>query len=123
MILRDLFYRLFRPRIHESVALAGLTAASAALHMGWFSHFVLFRSSAVLGWFLLDESVGPISGVYLMTLLVFVLVFVLSALWFRGRDCTDFRDRVFWFFVVSLIMFVVLTFPPVYGFEIIASAV
>jgi hypothetical protein len=122
-MIRDLFSHLFRPRIHESVALAGLTAVSAALHMGWLIHFILFRSSAVLGWFLLDESVGPISGIYLMTLLMFVLVFVLSVLWFRGRDCTDFRDRVFWFFIVSLILFAILTFPPVYGFEIIAEAV
>ena len=41
----------------------------------------------------------------------------------RGRDCTELRDRAFWFFVVSLIMFLVLTFPFVYVFEIAVSSV
>ena len=83
----------------------------------------MFRAPELFDRLYLNEALGPISIVYLLSLGVGLPSFLLFCFFLRGRDCTDLRDRAFWFFVVSLILFVILTFPPVYGFEIVATDV
>lgn len=117
------FSRLFQPRVHESVVLSGLIATALTLHAMWLAHFILFRTPTLAPLFELSSEMGVISGLYALGASVYVISFLLSLAWWRGKDCSDARDRVFWFFVVSVIMYLILTFPLVYGFEIVARGV
>ena len=113
-----MFQRLFKPRVHESVALAAIFAASVTLHVAWIVNLLVHRSETVWNWFLLDPDLGPISGMYTKTLITFFVIFVISSLLWRGRDCSHSRDRVFWFLVISIVMFLVMTLPFVYEFQL-----
>ena len=118
-----LFDQFFKPRVHESVAISALLAVSLALHAAWLSHLILFRVPELFNRLFLSDTIGPIFIVYTLSLGVGLGSFLLFRFLLRCRDCTELRDRAFWFFVVSLIMFLVLTFPFVYVFEIAVSSV
>ncbi len=111
-------FGLFKKRVHESVALAAVFAASVTLHIAWIVNLVVHRSETVWEWFLLSEEIGPISGMYTKTLLSFFGILLVSWLFWRGRDCSHWRSRVFWFFIMSLIVFLLMTLPFVYEFQI-----
>jgi len=97
-----------KSRIHESIAVAALFAAGVSLHAAWIANLVWFRSSRV-------DVLGPL---YLFVDTVYVIIFILTVAWCRGRDCSDFRDRAYHFFLVSILIFSVMTLPIVYGFTI-----
>ncbi|HLD21106.1 MAG TPA: hypothetical protein VJB64_03345, partial [Patescibacteria group bacterium] len=60
----------------------------------------------------------PISGLYIDVLgAYFTALLIAAALW-RGRDVSHWRDRVFWFFIASLLIFLLMTLPFVYGFAV-----
>jgi len=113
-----MFRNLFKPRVHESVAIASVFAASVALHVAWITNLLVHRSETVWNWFLLDPDLGPISGMYTKTLITFFVVLIVSWLIWRGRDCSHSRNRVFWFFIASIVMFLVMTLPFVYEFQL-----
>ena len=110
--------RLFHDRIHESFALSAILAASVALHVAWIDNLLISRSAAVADMVTLNPDIGPISGLYVDVIgAYFTSLLIAAALW-RGRDVSHWRDRVFWFFVVSLIVFLLMTLPFVYGFAV-----
>ncbi len=98
----------FKSRIHESLAVAALFAAGVSLQAAWIANLVWFRMARV-------DSLMPL---YVFVDTVFVIIFVLTVAWCRGRDCSDFRDRAYHFFLVSILIFSVMTLPIVYGFTI-----
>ncbi|MBI4435293.1 hypothetical protein HY630_01345 [Candidatus Uhrbacteria bacterium] len=109
---------LFKERIHESFALAALFAGSVALHVAWIDNLLITRSPKIADWVTLNPNIGPISGLYVDVVgAYFVALLVAAALW-RGRDVSHWRDRVFWFFVVSIVVFLLMTLPFVYGFAV-----
>lgn len=112
-----MFY-FFRNRIHESLALSALFAGAVALHVAWIDNLLITRSPIIRDWMILIPDVGSISGLYLDTLGAFFTTFLIAAAIWRGKDVAHWRDRVFWFFVVSIIAFLLMTLPFVYGFVI-----
>lgn len=109
---------MFASRIHESCALASLLAGSVALHIAWMDNLLIHRSRFVRDILTLNPDIGPISGLYLDTLgAFFVLLIILTAFW-RGKDVSHWRERVFWFFILSIAIFLLMTLPFVYGFAI-----
>ena len=115
-------FHLFKKRVHESVALSAFLSAALALHVAWITNWLVHRSEYVRDQFTLSESIGPLSGLYLKTAIVFILLFGVCALFFRGKDVSHWRSRVFWFFLISILMFVILTLPVVYEFQVTATA-
>jgi hypothetical protein len=99
-------FHLFKDRVHEPVAVAGMAGAAAALHAAWMANLLLFRWSRT----------DTLSPLYLFVACVFVIIFTLMLAWCRGRDCSDIRDRVLHAFCVAVFVFLAMTFPPVYGF-------
>lgn len=111
-------FNLFRNRIHESLALAALFAGAVALHVAWIDNLLITRSQLIREFITLNPDIGPISGLYVDTLGAFFVAFLLAAFFWRGRDVSHWRDRVFWFFVTSIVIFLLMTLPFVYGFAI-----
>ena len=111
--------RFFRERIHESFALAAVFAGSVALHVAWIDNLLITRSITVAQMITLNPDIGPISGLYIDVLgAYFTSLLIAAALW-RGRDVSHWRERVFWFFIFSIITFLVMTLPFVYGFAVV----
>lgn len=105
-------------RIHEPVALAAIFACSVTLHVAWIANLILARLPLLAASFVRFPELGPISGLYILIGGVYLVLFVLTAFWFRGRDCTSAREGVFWFFVSSIVAFTLLTLPSVYTFSL-----
>ncbi len=114
-------FHLFKKRLHESIALSGFLSGACTLQIAWIANWLVYRSEWVRTRFTLSESVGPLSGLYLKSVIVFVLLFGICVFAFRGKDVSHWRDRVFWFFLISIMMFVVLTLPVVYEFSLTVS--
>jgi len=108
----------FFHRIHESLALSALLGGSFTLQSAWIANLLVHRSAWVRDVFTLSNEVGPISGMYLRSLVAYCLFVVLFSLLWRGKDCAHWRERVFWFFVISVVMFCVMTLPVVYQFSV-----
>jgi hypothetical protein len=98
----------FRSRIHESVAIAALAAASVALHAGWIANLLVVRLAKT----------DVLSSLYLFVTTVYVVIFAMTLAWLRGRDCSLMRDRIFHFFLASALIFIAMTLPVVYGFSV-----
>lgn len=96
----------FRSRVHEAVAVAALIAASVSLHAAWIGNLVWFRMAKV----------DVLGALYLFVACVYVIIFALAFAWCRDHDLSDLRDRAYHFFLVSIVIFVALTLPIVYGF-------
>lgn len=111
-------FSFFHKRIHESVALAALLSASLTLQTAWIANLLVHRVEWVRDKFTLVESLGPISGMYLRSVVAYLLLFGIFILIFRGKDCAHWRERAFWFFLISILMFLILTLPVVYQFAI-----
>ncbi len=111
-------WNFFHKRIHESLALAAFLSAAVTLQVAWMANLLAHRSEWVREQYTLVASVGPISGLYLKSAICYILLFGIFVLIFRGKDCSHWRDRVFWFFLISIAMFLVLTLPIVYQFSI-----
>ena len=111
-------FHFFHNRIHEPLALAALFAGSVALHVAWIDNLLLTRSVLIRDWMTLNPDIGPISGLYLDTLGAFLTTFLIACAIWRGRDVAHWRERVFWFFAGSVIVFMFMTLPFVYGFVI-----
>ncbi|MFA4845359.1 MAG: hypothetical protein WC654_02265 [Patescibacteria group bacterium] len=111
-------FNLFRHRIHESLALAALFAGAIALHVAWIDNLLITRSPIFREFITLNPDIGPISGLYVDTLGAFFVAFLLAAFVWHGKDVSHWRDRVFWFFVTSIVIFLLMTLPFVYGFAV-----
>lgn len=111
-------FHLFHKRIHESVALSAYLSAALTLHVAWIANWLVHRSVWVRAQFTLSETLGPVSGLYLKTAVAYILLFGICVLAFRGKDVSHWRDRVFWFFLLSIVVFILFTLPVVYEFEL-----
>lgn len=112
------FLHFFHKRVHESLALSAYLSAAVTLQIAWIANLLVHRVPIVREQFNLIPSIGPVSGLYLKTIVSYFLLFGIFVLLFRGKDCSRWRERVFWFFLVSIVMFLVLTLPIVYEFSI-----
>lgn len=111
-------FGLFRDRIHESFALAAVLAASVALHVAWIDNLLITRSREIAQMVTLNPAIGPISGLYIDVFGAYFVALLLAAALWRGRDVSHWRDRVFWFFILSLVVFFLMTLPFIYGFAV-----
>ena len=109
---------LLHNRIHESFALSAIFAGSVALHVAWIDNLLITRSSTIASWVTLNPDIGPISGLYVDVMGAYFVALLLAAALGSGRDVSHWRDRVFWFFVASIVMFLLMTLPFVYGFAV-----
>lgn len=112
-------FHLFHKRIHESIALSAQLAAALAMQMSWMTSWLAYRSEYIRQQFTLLETLGPISGIYLTTVLTYFVLFGICIFAFRGKDLTHWRERVFWFFLLSILMFILFTLPVVYEFQVV----
>lgn len=109
----------FKPRIHESIAIAAVIAAAVVLHGLWITNLLLIRSTLVSGFFHGASEKSAVPSLYLFGLLLFLTIWWILVLVFKGRDCSDYREGALWFFVISAIVFFVMTVPVVVGFSAI----
>ncbi|MFA6131540.1 MAG: hypothetical protein WC702_00525 [Patescibacteria group bacterium] len=106
----------FKPRIHESVAIAAILAAAISLHGLWIANLLITRIPAVSGFFCGSGEGGAVPSLYLFGLLLFFIAWCVLTLIFRGRDCSHHRENAFWFLMVSTIIFLFMTLPIIFGF-------
>ena len=113
------FFR--RKCLHESLALSVILAVSVTLHGSWLANLVMTRYMPAREALAIFPSIGPVVGLYALSIAIFLIVFGLSVLWFRGKDCSHFRDGIFWFFVVAVAAFLILTIPYLFEFVILGQ--
>ncbi len=109
----------FHSRIHESVALAALLAASVELNAFWIVNMISMRLPAFADLLKLDPSLGTVSGLYVTGAVVYLLSWACFLTLLRGRDCSEYRSNALWLFVVSVLLYLVFTFPPIFNFVIV----
>ena len=114
-----MFHWLFKKRVHESLALAAMFAAGLTLHLAWIINLLAHRDPVIAEFFTLHSDIGPLSGLYLNALIDYLIIFSLAVYFWRGKDLSKKRSRVFWFFVTAVALFFVLTMPIVYQFGIV----
>lgn len=110
-------WRMFQKRIHESVALSAYLSAALTLQLAWVMNLLVHREP-VIRELMTISSMGPISGLYLSTFFIYIFLFGSLVLFLRGRDCAYWQTRMFWFLVISIVIFLVMTFPAVYEFSV-----
>jgi hypothetical protein len=113
-----MFRFLFKKRVHEPIAAAVLSAAGVVLHFAWVSNLLAHRSAQAKEWFTISDVIGPISGMLLADVVIFLITFGFLAFVWSGRDCSHKRNTIFWFFITSILAFFVMTLPIVYGFGV-----
>jgi len=106
----------FKPRIHESVAIAAVLSVALTLHGLWIINLLITRLPSVSGFFEGLTERGMVPSLYLFGTLLFLAVWCILALFFKGRDCSHHRESTFWFLVASVVIFFVMTLPVVFGF-------
>ena len=116
-----MFHLFFKNRFHESIACAGLFAASLTLQVIWISHLLIIRVPRIAEFFTLWSEIGPISGLYAKALFSFTILFIASAWFWRGKDCAHHRKQLVHFFLISTLICFIMTLPFVYGFAITAG--
>jgi len=105
-------------RIHEPFAIAAIFSAAVTLHAAWMLNILFSRLPNASAYLTLSDRIGPITGMYTISGVLFLTIFGFTVIWLRGRDCSAYRDRVFWFFTAALVAFIILTHPIVYEFGI-----
>lgn len=106
-------------RIRESLALSAVFAGGVALHVAWIDHLLIRRSETIRSWVTINPEIGPISGLYLDVLGAFFVALLLALAFWKGRDVRHWQDRIFWFFLSSMVLFMLMTLPFVYGFAVV----
>lgn len=107
------FFR--RERIHEPIAVGAVIAAAVSLNVMWMLNLLSYRFAGLEQSLTLIPNVGTGTGLFLAGFITFLFVWACVAVLLRGRDCSDYRDRAFWFFVLTIVLYLVFTFPPVFG--------
>jgi hypothetical protein len=110
--------RHINDRIHESLAIAALLAGGVALNVAWIDNLLITRSDVIASWITINPAIGPISGLYVDTLGAFFVTYLFAAAIWRGKDVSHWRGQVFWFFFASVVAFIILTLPFVFGFVV-----
>jgi|SRR3989339_1724972 len=108
-------------RIHESVALSAVLAVSFTLHFAWIANVLVYRVPEIATLFSVLPEVGPVSGLYTCSIGSFLCLFLLSLLLAKGRDLSHWRTRTLWFFMASVILFLLMTMPVVYQVGIVVE--
>jgi len=112
-------FRFFsRDRVHESIVASALIATSITLHVGWILNLLVVRSEAIRLGLTFLPSIGPVSGMYAIAICSYLIIFLISIVFLKGRDCSHIRTGIFGFFLFSLFAFFVMTLPFVYSFSV-----
>ncbi len=104
----------------EHIAAGALIATSATLHLVWILAFIASRSVDFERFLSINHDAGLYSGLYGFSILFFILVFLITSIWFQNRDCSHNRKRFFEFFIFSVVAFVIMTIPMVFGLSLIS---
>ena len=101
------------------MALSSIFAGGVALHVAWIDHLLITRSDVIADWITVNPEIGPISGLYVDVLGAFFVALLLALFFWKGKDVRHLQDRIFWFFVAAVVIFLVMTMPFVYGFAVV----
>ena len=112
---------LFSRRIHESIAISSFVAGSFALQIAWMTNVLVYRSDVVADRLTVVSDIGPVSGLYLITICTFFIVFLIALVFSKGRDVSHWRERVYWFFLTSVILFLVMSMPVIYQIGVVVE--
>lgn len=109
-----MFKFLFKKHVHEPIAAAAMGSAGVIFHFAWISNLLVNRSSEISQFFTISETIGPMSGMLFADLIIFLVVFGLLTFAWKGKDCSERKNTIYWFFVTAIIAFFVMTLPVVY---------
>lgn len=109
---------LFKKHIPESLALASVFAVSISLQVAWIINLLVARNLAVREWLTFAPDFGALSGIFFVTVVVYLVSLFAVLLWYRHRDCSHQREHVLWVFVISIILFTLMTTPGIYSVTI-----
>src|SRR3989338_4423428 len=95
-----------------------LYAVSASLNFFWILNIIKTAAPATKGWLTLYTPVGPLSGLFIYSLLFGLIVFVILGRIFRSVNQASER-RAFVIYYSSIVLFFLMVFPPI--FEAVAG--
>ena len=94
---------------HIPTANGALISVALSLHVFWILNLFKEASPSVKEWLTFYNPVGPLSGLFIVSLVAFVLLLlVLSPLRIKNQQFA------LWFFIVSTVLFALMVFPPVF---------
>src|SRR3989338_11031296 len=86
-----------------------LVSGGLTLTVFWILNILKTAFPTVKSFLTFYEPVGPLSGLYVISILFFVL-FISLFTSFKIRSQT----KAYWIYVVSVVLFVIMVFPPVF---------
>ena len=95
-----------------------LYAVSASLNFFWILNIVKTAVPATQGWLTLYAPVGPLSGLFIYSLLFGLAAFVFLSRVIRSVNRAS-ESRVFVVYYFSIVLFFLMVFPPI--FETVAK--
>ncbi len=116
-----MFRYFFKDRVHEPLAIAAILATAITLNVAWIINMLVERVPLIQRALTFSPMIGPVSGMYLLSLTSFIGYTVFLTLFLRGKDCSHLRSTVLRFFLFSLIAFFVMTLPFIYTFSIVVE--
>ena len=104
-----------KKKTNEHYGVAVLLSTSLTLHIVWILSLMATRSEEFERFLATGHNAGVFSGLYGLGFAFFLLSFFLIASWFKSKDCSHIRVKIFHFFLLSIIVFSIMSFPLFYG--------
>lgn len=107
-----------RQYIHEPLALAATLSAALTINVLWIINLFFNRSWGFNFCAKVASGIEIMAIIYGLSIIIFFVLFGVLAIIFRGRDCSHYRNDAFGFLLISFLIYLLMTVPPIYEFNL-----
>lgn len=99
----------------KSKSISTILAAAITLNFFWITNIFKEANKSVSKFLNFYNPTGPLLGLFIISLVLFFILIAILYLIFRNKlGSKDSQKFVIWFYIVSVILFFFMVFPPVF---------